>query len=69
MDVDCFEGWAQNWEVSAESKVVAGIFVKELIGKNSNFILDLACGKGVLRDYFREIFRKVRLFILIRLLQ
>jgi ubiquinone/menaquinone biosynthesis C-methylase UbiE len=54
MDVDCFEKWAENWEVSAESKVVAGIFVKELIGKDLNFILDLACGKGVLRDYFRK---------------
>jgi ubiquinone/menaquinone biosynthesis C-methylase UbiE len=51
MDVDCFEKWAENWEVSAESKVVAGIFVKELIGKNSKFILDLACGKGIMRDY------------------
>ncbi len=54
MGVDCFEKWAENWEVSAESKVVAGIFVKELIGKDSKFILDLACGKGVLRDYFRK---------------
>jgi demethylmenaquinone methyltransferase/2-methoxy-6-polyprenyl-1,4-benzoquinol methylase len=54
MAVDCFERWAENWEVSAESKVVAGIFVKELIDKDSKFILDLACGKGVLRDYFRD---------------
>ena len=54
MDVDCFEKWAENWEVSAESKIVAEIFVKELIGKDSNFILDLACGKGILRDYFRH---------------
>ena len=54
MEVDCFEKWAENWEVSAESKVVAGIFVKELIGKDSAFVLDLACGKGVLRDYLNE---------------
>ena len=54
MEVDCFEKWAENWEVSAESKVVAGIFVKELIGRNSKFILDLACGKGILHDYFRK---------------
>ena len=54
MEVDCFEKWAENWEVSAESKVVAGIFVKELISKNSAFVLDLACGKGVLRDYLNE---------------
>ena len=52
MSFDCFEKWAENWEVSAESKVVAGIFVKELIGKDSKAILDLACGKGILRDYF-----------------
>ncbi len=52
MDVDCFEKWAENWEVSEKSKIIAGIFVKELIGKNSNLILDLACGKGVLRNYF-----------------
>ncbi len=52
MDVDCFERWAENWEVSAESKIVAGIFVKELISKDSRSVLDLACGKGVLRDYF-----------------
>jgi ubiquinone/menaquinone biosynthesis C-methylase UbiE len=52
VSVDCFEKWAENWEVSAESKVVAGIFVKELIGEDSSFILDLACGKGVLRDCF-----------------
>ena len=52
MDVDCFEKWAENWEVSAESKIVAGIFVKKLIGKDSGSILDLACGRGVLRDYF-----------------
>jgi demethylmenaquinone methyltransferase/2-methoxy-6-polyprenyl-1,4-benzoquinol methylase len=54
MDIDCFEKWAENWEVSAESKIVAGIFVKELINKGSGLILDLACGKGVLRDYFNE---------------
>ena len=54
MDIDCFEKWAENWEVSAESKIVAGVFVKELISKDSKFILDLACGKGVLRDSFRE---------------
>lgn len=52
MDIDCFEKWAENWEVSAESKIVAGIFVKELISKDSGLILDLACGKGVLRDCF-----------------
>lgn len=52
MDVDCFEKWAENWEVSAESKIVAGIFVKELISKDSRAVLDLACGKGILRDYF-----------------
>lgn len=52
MDVDCFEKWAENWEVSAESKLVAGIFVKKLISKNSRSVLDLACGRGVLRDYF-----------------
>ena len=51
MEVDCFEKWAENWEVSAESKVVAGIFVQELIDGKSKFILDLACGKGILRDY------------------
>ena len=51
MGVDCFEKWADNWKVSAESKVVAGIFVSELIDNKSEFILDLACGKGVLRDY------------------
>jgi ubiquinone/menaquinone biosynthesis C-methylase UbiE len=54
MEVDCFEKWAENWEVSAESKVVAGIFVKELIDKESEFVLDLACGKGILRDYLRS---------------
>jgi ubiquinone/menaquinone biosynthesis C-methylase UbiE len=54
MDIDCFEKWAENWEVSAESKIVAGIFVKELISKDSELILDLACGKGVLCDYFKE---------------
>jgi ubiquinone/menaquinone biosynthesis C-methylase UbiE len=54
MEVDCFERWAENWEVSAESKVVAGIFVKELMSKDSKFILDLACGKGVLRDYLNK---------------
>ncbi len=54
MDIDCFEGWAENWEVSAESKIVAGIFVKELIDRDCGLILDLACGKGVLRDYFRD---------------
>lgn len=52
MEVDCFEKWAENWEVSAESKIVAGIFIKELIGKDSGLILDLACGKGILRDCF-----------------
>ncbi len=51
MEVDCFEKWAENWEVSAESKIVAGIFVSELIDSKSEFILDLACGKGILRDY------------------
>ncbi len=50
MDIDCFEKWAENWEVSAESKVVAGIFVRELIDGRSEFILDLACGKGILRE-------------------
>jgi demethylmenaquinone methyltransferase/2-methoxy-6-polyprenyl-1,4-benzoquinol methylase len=54
MEVDCFEKWAENWEVSAQSKIVAGIFVKGLIGKSSESILDLACGKGVLRDYLNE---------------
>jgi len=54
MEVDCFEKWAENWEVSAQSKIVAGIFVKGLIGKNSDLILDLACGKGVLRDYLSK---------------
>lgn len=54
MELDCFEKWAENWEVSAESKIVAGIFVKELISKDSGLILDLACGKGVLRDYLNE---------------
>ena len=54
MEVDCFETWAEKWEVSAESKVVAGIFVKELMSKDSALILDLACGKGVLRDYLNE---------------
>ncbi len=54
MDVDCFEEWAENWEVSEESKIVAKIFIEELIGRNSGLILDLACGKGVLREYFRE---------------
>jgi demethylmenaquinone methyltransferase/2-methoxy-6-polyprenyl-1,4-benzoquinol methylase len=54
METDCFEKWAENWEVSAESKIVAGIFVKELMSRDSTFILDLACGKGVLRDYLNE---------------
>ncbi len=54
MEVDCFEKWAENWEVSAESKVVAGIFVKELMSNDSAFVLDLACGKGVLRDYLNK---------------
>jgi ubiquinone/menaquinone biosynthesis C-methylase UbiE len=52
MGVDCFEKWAENWEISAESKIVAGIFVKELIAQDSALILDLACGNGVLCDYF-----------------
>ena len=54
MEVDCFEKWAENWEVSAQSKIVAGVFVKELIEKGSGLILDLACGKGVLRDSLNE---------------
>jgi ubiquinone/menaquinone biosynthesis C-methylase UbiE len=54
VDIDCFEKWAENWEVSAESKIVAGILIKELIDQNSESILDLACGKGVLRDYLNE---------------
>jgi ubiquinone/menaquinone biosynthesis C-methylase UbiE len=53
MGVDCFEKWAENWEVSAESKIVAGIFIKELMAQDSALILDLACGRGVLRDCFR----------------
>jgi ubiquinone/menaquinone biosynthesis C-methylase UbiE len=60
MDVDCFEKWAENWEVSAESKVVAGIFIKELIAQDSSLILDLACGRGVLRDYFYSNIPKAR---------
>ena len=54
MAVDCFERWAENWEVSAESKIVADIFVKELLDSKYEFILDLACGKGILRDYLRS---------------
>jgi ubiquinone/menaquinone biosynthesis C-methylase UbiE len=60
MYVDCFEEWAENWEVSEESKIVAKIFTKELIDRNSGLILDLACGKGVLREYLNANVPKAR---------
>jgi ubiquinone/menaquinone biosynthesis C-methylase UbiE len=54
MEIDCFEEWAENWEVSEKSKIVAEIFVKKLIGDEADKILDLGCGKGILCDYFNN---------------
>jgi ubiquinone/menaquinone biosynthesis C-methylase UbiE len=61
MQMDYFEEWAKNWEVTEQSKVVAEIFVKELIGRDSNLILDLGSGKGVLRDFFYKYAPKSRI--------
>lgn len=60
MHVDCFEEWAKDWKVSEESKMVAGIFTKELIDRNSRLILDLASGKGVLCEYLHANVPKAR---------
>lgn len=54
MDVDYFEKCSENWEVTARSKVIAGIFTKELIPHDSASILDLGCGTGILCSSFRE---------------
>ncbi|MEO0293551.1 MAG: class I SAM-dependent methyltransferase [candidate division WOR-3 bacterium] len=62
MSIEFFEKQAEAWKVSHETKAVADIIVRDLIDRESKFILDLGCGKGVLRNCFKKYVPRASVF-------